>query len=105
MDFWIDGFQITNLIIVFVIYLIAMITFLLKKRDTDLRNFIIVFFDVSFLIGGFNVLYYAFTKQTLFQELPVQSLDLLIALAGLLMIVLGFRKIYDTFKKPKEVKQ
>jgi predicted transporter len=105
MNFAIDGIQVTSLIIVFGIYLIAMITFLLKKRDPDLHNFIIVFFDISFLIGGFNVLYYAFTKQTLFEELSGQNLDLLIALAGLLMIALGFRKIYDTFKTPKEVKQ
>jgi len=75
-----------------------MVAFICKKRDTELRNFIVVFFDTILLIGGFNVFYFAFTKQTLFEELPTQSLDLLIALAGLLMIVLGIKKIHETFK-------
>jgi len=103
-SFPIDGIQITNLTVIIIIYLAALGVFYFKKgrkrvnaekiTATDMVN---VFFQVIFLLGGINVIYYAFTKTTLFESMPL-STDVLIALSGILMLYLGIKRFWDTLK-------
>jgi hypothetical protein len=97
----IDGIQLQSLLIIFIIYAIFMIAFIWRKKNLGILNFIVVFFDTIMIVSGINVLYYAFTKDILFEALPGTT-DYLIALVGLIMIVIGLQKFYNSIKKKSD---